>query len=246
MSDGIYAALSGAIGQARSLDVVANNVANVNTVGFRADRVAFREALSQAGTDGPAPDALRFSQISQIATSDAPGALEQTGGSLDLALSGDGFFVVRGAQGDRYTRAGNFVTDADGVLRTREGLAVMGRPEDPSQPEPVEIRIPRSTREISIGVDGTVRADGTSVGQLRLVNLTEAQKEGRTLFTAQRAEDTADTEVQQGYLEGSNINAVAGLIEMITVTRSFEAFQKVIDTFRQLDNRSARDLAGRG
>jgi len=246
MSDGIYAALSGAIAQARSLDVVANNVANANTTGFRGDRVAFSQALSQAGTDGPAPDALRFVEIGDIVTDTTGGSLQQTGGSLDVALQGDGFFVVRGAQGDRYTRAGNFVTNAEGVLQTPDGLAVMGRPEDPSRPRPVEIRIPQDTRDVVIASDGTVHADDTIVGRLRLVDLTGAQKEGDTRYTAQRAVDTEETTVSQGYLEGSNINAVAGLNELINATRSFDAFQKVIDTFRQLDNRSARDLAGRG
>jgi len=246
VSDGIYAALSGAIGQERSLDVVANNVANANTTGFRGDRVAFSEALSQAGLDGPAPDALRFAEVSAIVTDTTQGSLEQTGGTLDLALSGDGYFVVRGEQGDRYTRAGNFVADAEGVLRTHDGLAVMGRPEDPSRPRPVEIHIPRDARDVLIASDGTVRADGVEVGRLRLVELTDAQKEGSTRFTAQNAVDTEETQVSQGYLEDSNINAVAGLNELINATRSFEAFQKVIDTFKQLDSRTARDLAGRG
>lgn len=246
MSDGIYAALSGAVAQERNLDVVANNVANANTTGFRGDRVAFQAALSQAGLDGPAPDGLRFVDVPEVVTDETQGSLHQTGGALDLALSGDGYFVVRGPQGDRYTRAGNFVTNADGVLQTPDGLDVMGRPEDPARPRPVQIVIPREAEQVEIATDGTVRADGTEVGRLRLVELTSAQKEGRTLFTAQRATDSDGTQVAQGYLEDSNINAVAGLNELINATRSFEAFQKVIDTFHTLDNRTARDLAGRG
>lgn len=245
MSDGIYVALSGAIAQTRNLDVIANNVANANTVGFHGDRVAFSQALSQAGLSGPGPDALRFVQADRTATDSSAGALEQTGGHLDLALSGDGYFVVRGARGDRYTRAGNFVTDADGVLRSHDGLAVMGRSEDPQQSEPAQIRIPRDAEDVTITRDGIVRADGQEVGRLRIVRLTEAQKEGFTLFTAQQATITTEARVEQGYLEGSNVNAVSGMVALINATRSFDALQKVIDAFRSVDERSARDLAGR-
>lgn len=247
MSDGIYAALSGAIAQQRSLDVVANNVANASTHGYRGDRVAFRQELASASSGGPAPDALRFVSVSQVSTDTTQGALQETGNTFDVALQGEeGHFVVETPNGFRYTRAGSFTTDAEGVLQTQDGHRVMGVPEDPARIRPVELRIPPDATDVAIAADGTVSTADGVLGQLRIVDIAGEEKEGFTLFTARSAEASEGTTVVQGYLEASNINAVAGLNELITVSRSFEAFQKVIETFRQLDTRTARDVAGRG
>lgn len=245
MSDGIWAAVSGAVAQQRSLDVVANNVANANTTGYRADRVAFREALADAGTDGPAPDALRFVNISQIAADMHGGSLQQTNGTFDLALEGDGMFSLRTPQGDRYTRAGGFMTDAEGALRTPDGAAVLGRVGDRVEP----IVVPPDATQIEIGRDGIIRADGQEVATLAIARFDQGdlEKEGATRFIGNGAAQPAeDIVVHQGFLEQSNLNAVAGMNELITVSRSFEAFQKIIDTFQQLDTRTARDLPKRG
>ena len=244
MSDGIWSALSGAVAQQRSLDIVANNVANANTTGFRADRAVFEQALSQAGNDGPAPDALRYVNIADVATDHSAGALQQTEAPLDLALEGDGWFTVRTPAGERYTRAGSFVTDAQGVLMTAAGNPVLGVPEGDGPPP--TIQIPADTRAVRITDEGNVFADETQVGQIRVVELDGTpRKEGLTLYTGNGAEPS-DALVRQGFLEMANVNAVAGMNELITVTRSFEAFQKLIDTFQSLDQRAARDIAGRG
>ena len=243
MSDGIWSALSGAIAQQRSLDIVANNVANANTTGFRADRAVFEQTLSQAGTDGPAPETLRFVDVTEIATDHRAGAMQQTGGALDLALEGDGWFAVRTPQGERYTRAGSFVTNGEGLLTTQGGHPVLGVQEG-TEPPPV-IEVPTDTREIRITTEGRVFADEQEVGQLRLVRFDDAPptKEGLTLYTG-RGGEPSDAQVRQGFLEMANVNAVAGMNELITVTRSFEAFQKLIETFQALDQRTARDVAG--
>ncbi|MEM9860451.1 MAG: flagellar basal-body rod protein FlgF [Myxococcota bacterium] len=246
MSDGIWAAVSGAVAQQRALDVTANNVANANTTGFRADRVAFREALAEAG-EGPAPADLRLVGVAQVEASEAPGAIGRTDGNLDFAIEGDGLFTVQTPQGERYTRAGQFHLDAEGVLRTASGAAVLGWVAEAGGATQ-ELRIPPASGEIRVGEDGTIRAGDQEVGRLALRSFDEGQleKEGNTLFVANGAGDAAEARVLQGYLEGSNMNAVAGMNELITVSRSFEAFQKVIDTFQRLDDRTARDLAKRG
>ena len=246
MSDGIYAALSGAIAQQRNLDVTANNVANASTTGFRADRVSFEEVLADAGAGEPnAPGQLRYVQVAKVQSDTAAGALQKTGNPLDVALQGDGFFVVDTPQGERLTRAGNFVTDADGVLRTNDGFRVFGVAGDVSSGGS-EIRIPSDASEVKIAADGTIQAGDTVVGTLRIVsveNPESLEKEGLTRFLADGvALAASQAEVVQGHLETSNMNAVAGMTELITVSRSFEAFQKVIDTFQQLDNRTAREL----
>ena len=188
--------------------------------------------------------------ISKMQTDVTPGSLRQTGNPLDVALQGDGMFVVETQQGERYTRAGAFVTDAEGVLRTPDGHRVLGVPSDPAKRDRVEIRIPPGTREIGVGADGTVTADNESVGQLHVVRFDDPnalEKEGLTLFTQRAGNRTQaeDAQVVQGFLESGNVNAIAGMNELITVSRSFEAFQKVIDGFRNLDERTAREVGGR-
>ena len=236
MSDGIYSALSGAVAQERALDVVANNVANSGTTGFRADRVAFEEQLSAARGEGP--ETLRYVAVADVRMDDSAGALESTGNPLDVALEGDGWFSVEAPQGERLTRAGSFVTDADGVLMTRDGFPVLG-----AGPER-RIVIPAGTQDLSIDRDGTIRADGNELGQLliRRFDPTTLEKEGSTLVAFEGAGEPSTASVLQGHLEGSNLNAVAGLNEMIQTTRSFEAFQRVIQTYRSLDERAAREL----
>ncbi|HJL19604.1 MAG TPA: flagellar basal-body rod protein FlgF [Sandaracinaceae bacterium LLY-WYZ-13_1] len=244
MSDGIYSALSGAVAQQRALDVVANNVANVGTVGYRGDRLAFREAVSRV-EGGPNPDGLRYVSISQMATDDTSGPLTQTGNPLDVALQGDGLFAVRTDDGVRYTRAGSFRMDPEGVLRTPGGHPLLAA--DPSDPENPEIRVPRDAGPVQIGADGTVSVGDEPLARIRIERFDDGalQKEGLTLFVPRgdaRGEPATETQVLQGHLEGANVSPIAGMNELITASRSFEAFQRVIQAFRQIDQRAARDV----
>jgi flagellar basal-body rod protein FlgF len=245
MSHGIYSALSGAIAQQRSLDITANNVANANTVGFRADRVAFDQALATAGARTAQPPSLRYVVAERITTDTSAGALRTTGNPYDLALNGDGFFVLATPQGERYTRAGSFLTGADGMLQTPDGtpLVAEGGPA-------ARIRIPGGTRDVTVGPDGTVSADGQEVGRVRVVTFADPAtvgKEGESRFmsVARPQNAAATTEVVQGAVETSNVNPIAGLNELITTSRLFDSFQRVIRTFADLDNRTARDVGSR-
>lgn len=253
MSDGIYVALSGAVSQQRALNVIANNVANTTTHGYKGDRMAFRQALSQAGTQGPAPDVLRYNVAQKLQTDHSAGALQSTGNPLDLALQGPGFFAVETPQGVRYTRSGHFVADSEGTVRTKDGHALLG--------DTGAIQVPLDARGLRIMEDGGlfVLEEGAPgqepqeqpLGQLRVVRFASPQaleKEGHSLYVAPsglRPEADGDTQVLQGQLETSNINAVAGLHEMIMATRAFEAFQKVIDTYQSIDEQAARQIASR-
>lgn len=241
MSDGIYSALSGAIAQQRSLDVVANNVANVGTVGYRGDQLAFREAMSREAA-GPNPDGLRYVTISRMTTDRTDGPLTQTGNPLDVALQGDGLFAVQTDNGLRYTRAGSFRMDSEGTLRTPAGHTVLGAEGD------APLSLPPEAGEITIGSDGTISADGEVVGRFRIRVFAEGalEKEGVTLYTARgEGEEPTETQVLQGHLEGANVSPIGGMNELITASRSFEAFQRVIQAFKQIDERAARDV-GRG
>lgn len=244
MSDGIYVALSGAIAQQRALDVVANNVANAATTGFRASRVSFREAVANARGAGGPDDPLRYAVVARVRADATEGALTTTGRPLDAAIQGRGYFAVETPAGPRYTRNGAFVVAADGVLRGLGGAAVLDASERP-------LRLPEAARDVRIEADGSVVADGASVGRLRIVTFASPdalENEGAGLLrpAAGAAPEEARTPVLAlGALEGSNVNAVAGLTDLIAATRGFDAFQRVIASFRQIDERTARDVAGR-
>lgn len=245
MSDGIYSALSGAIAQQKALDVVANNVANANTTGYRADRVAFREALATATNGSPAPRDLRYVSVSKIQTDVTTGSLRQTHNPLDVAIQGDGFFSVQTSNGERFTRDGSFVRDQEGVIRTGQGLAVMGA-------DGGEVRIPTNTTDLTITADGSVMVGDQRVAQFKLSRFDNPalalNKEGHTLYVAngnQAAQQDTISALAQGHVEASNVNAIAGMNELITVSRSFEAFQRVIQAFRDMDSRTARDVGAR-
>jgi flagellar basal-body rod protein FlgF len=257
MSDGIYSAASGAVAQAKALNAVANNVANVNTTGYKADKAVFAEVMKKVKTALPAEPSLHYNTVSQFAVDTQPGALKLTGRSLDVGLHGEGYLTVRTPQGERYTRAGSFMMDNAGVIRTPGGFEVMQvgrkRTPDPKELPPGErIVVKPETKEILIGQDGYVSADGVKLGQLKLVQFDsqeDALREGLTLFTNAPGKQPKvagpNMTVEQGYLETANVNAVSGMNELILVSRSFEALEKVIDTFRQIDERTAHDVGGR-
>ena len=259
MSDGIYSALSGAIAQERNLSVVANNVANANTTGFKGDRTVFNEVLTGVQNPAPLRPSLRYASVADVQIDHQVGHLRLTGRQLDLALQGDGFFVVETPKGERFTRSGSFVVDQNGVLRTLAGHRVMME-NGPVTQRGREIKLPEDAREVQVSPDGTIRTfaaqnvvNQEEIGKLKLVRFAnprdELIKDGLTWFNTQNnavpAPADATTTVEQGWLEDANINAVSGMNEMIIVTRSFEALVKVIETFRDLDNRTARDVGGR-
>jgi flagellar basal-body rod protein FlgF len=256
MSDGIYSALSGAIAQERNLSVAANNVANVNTTGYRADKTVFGEVMSKVKNKLPLQPSLRYASVHELSLDMSPGTLQSTGRPLDVALQGDAWFVVQTPQGERYTKAGAFVTDQQGVLRTPAGNLVLqdvrDRVDEPGQP----IRIPEQTHEIKIQKNGEVWSDGGYLAKLKLVRFDNPddslQREGLTLFKTQDGftpQPVSQVDpmfsVEQGFLESANVNAVSGLNELITLNRAFAALEKVIETYKDLDDRTARDVGGR-
>jgi flagellar basal-body rod protein FlgF len=257
MSDGIYSALSGAIAQQRALDAVGNNLANVNTTGFQADKPIFATFLNKDKDPRKIAPALNYATVNQLAVDVQPGSLKLTGRPLDVALHGDGYFTVKTPNGERYTRAGSFTMDRDGTLKTPGGFEVMaesvnvGRDTDATIPGQ-RIVLPLDSKEISIAPDGTISADGRPMYRFKMVsfdNQDDAVRDGLTLFTSQTGKQprlsTVNTTVEQGYLEAANVNAVSGMNELINVQRHFDALEKVIDTFRELDDRTARDVAGK-
>jgi flagellar basal-body rod protein FlgG len=232
MSGTIYQAAAGALLQQMRLDVLSNNLANVNTTGFKADQPLFR--MNPTATESPAAPGNEPGRITPYAppmearTNYDNGPLTRTGNTLDVAIVGKGFFEVQTPDGSRFTRKGNFTVNEQGVLATAEGWPVLG--------EGGEIAIEGG--RIEIGDQGEVRVDGDAVANLRVVDFPEPYnllKTGDTLFMPAegvqgQAVEEGESQVAQGYLEASNVNAIRTMTEMIETLRVFEAYQRIIRT----------------
>jgi flagellar basal-body rod protein FlgF len=243
VSDGIYSALSGAVAQERTLEVVANNVANVGTTGFRGDRVTFAESLTRATETPGVPTSIRYVTVDRLMVDESGGPVRQTGNPLDLAISGEGYFAVSTDRGERYTRDGRFMVDTGGTVRSMDGHPLLSVGSDGRAGPP--ITIPPGTTSITVGTDGTISAGEQTFGRARIVDIDGAalRHEGASLFTTDGAvRESAAPTVLSGWLEGANVGPIAGMNELIATTRTFEAFQRVIQGFRDIDTRTARDL----
>lgn len=238
MSGSIYKAGSGAILQQMRLDVYSNNLANVNTIGFKADQPVFRIE----DTDSPPEPSQQSAGLSPYAipmeyvTDFEMGNMQRTGAQLDASIVGTGFFEVQSPNGLQYTRNGHFTINEDGVLSTTEGWPVMG--------QGGEITI--DGNKIAIGEDGEVEVDGDVVGVIKVVefeNRNLLKKTGGSLFMADdpgvAMVDAQDYRISQGSLEGSNVDAVRTMTQMIETLRAFETYQKVI---RAADDATAKTV----
>jgi flagellar basal body rod protein FlgG len=209
----------------RRQEVVANNLANADTHGFRAERTfarALGDAIPVAGT----------------ATDEQAGSLNPTGNPLDFALGGDGYFVVSTPQGERFTRAGSFHLDADGRLVDPAGHAVQG--------DSGPLVLPPGT--LTADSAGALFVDGKRVGQLRVETVpagTPMEHEAGTLFVppaGRTAVAPNDRSVRQGFLEDSNVNTVGSMVDLITVQRSYAAVQRTITTLDGIRHTISNEL----
>ena len=228
-----YLASAGAKQLLQRQSTIAHNLANANTTGFRADLDAFRALPVQ----GQGPGTRVFVADSTPGFDNTPGTLQVTGRNLDVAIEGEGFFVVEARDGgEAYTRAGSLQVGADGILRTSAG--------QPLQGDGGPITIPENAR-VAIGHDGTVSAiagnDNKSVnvlGRIKLVNppVSSRVKGGDGLLRATEGESPAsDANVRlvDGTLEGSNVNPVEALVSMIAVARLFETQMRLMTSAEQ-------------
>lgn len=244
MSTGIWIAASGARSQMTSLDATANNVANATTTAFRAEQTIFQEHLIDAARSGSARANMRYNGVPEVSTDVTAGPIKLTGRSLDFAIRNDAFFAVQTPQGERYTRAGNLYVDPSGALTLQDGTKVMNTARRP-------IVVPNGGQGAAINAEGGVEVNGEPVGQLRFVRFNNPKgldRQGHSLFVAtERSGGATPTQVQleNEALEMANVSVVKGMTDMVTTTRSFDAIEKVIDAFRQVDQRAANDLMRR-
>jgi flagellar basal-body rod protein FlgF len=241
MTNAVYAAVLGARVESMRMDVVANNVANADTPGFKADYAVFKNSLDFLSKNGAKSLGKAGNDISTFfdtTSSLRTGPIHSTGRKTDVAIDGDGFFVVQTPQGELYTRAGNFRTDLTGNLITSSGDLVMGDG-GPIMVDPA--------KEISFGGDGTVYAGAEAVDKLRIVDFdrSDLKKNGTNQFTTvQDAVEKAEPQftIIPEALEGSNVNVVREMSAMVNCGRQFEAYQRAIKLLDDVNSRSTNTL----
>ncbi len=242
----LISAASGMKARMESLDMLANNVANSGTAGFKSDREFYNLYVSQdameAGSDGFRPHPATLPVIERHWTDFAQGTLLQTGNALDLAISGKGFFVVDGAGGPLYTRKGNFHLTAGGQLTTQDGQSVkMVQPDG----KPLTLD---PTAAVEISLKGDIRQNGQMVGKLSVVEFGDAaqpEKLGNAYFKIDDPNPklASGAEVHQGSLESANVPVAESAVRLVSVMRQFEMLQRAISLGADMDKRSIEEVA---
>lgn len=222
MDNAGYATLSRQSGLLREMQVVANNIANMSTTGYRQEGLMFSEYITRVD-GGPS---MSMANATVRNTSMLQGAMTMTGGQLDLAIEGDGFFLVETPDGERLTRAGSFTANGEGDLVTPRGFRVLDAGGAP-------VFIPPNAQDLSISADGTVSTGGqplTQVGLVMPVNPNGMVREDGVMFrTDDGVEPALEGRILQGFLENSNVQPVDQITRMIQVQRAYELGQSFLD-----------------
>ncbi len=259
MHESIYIAASAGLKQGRKMDMVAQNLANVNNTGYKRTGLVFKEMMPpfppdsglEAGRNVLLPPHKSNKHTSYVGVTDSytdytAGLFKETGGTLDLALHGEGFFKVQTSEGPRYTRNGNFRLSPENQLVNQNGNQVLDQDN-----QPVVIDAPGA--DINIDGEGNISA-GTGlvnipIGNIKMVrfeNNKSLEKAGDGLFL--QNDSTAieqlpeGTTMQQGFLENSNVSAVEEMTEMIGTVRMFETYQKMIQSIDSMDDQSVNTI----
>jgi flagellar basal-body rod protein FlgF len=242
MNSGMYAALTGNMIAQQRLDVLTNNLANVNTAGFKRDRMVFESVLGTVKNPSQGSGSLTDAPVmsgASFATDYSAGPLKQTDNTLDLALEGDGFFVVNTPQGRAYTRQGNFHLDAGNRLVNAEGYEVL------ANGAPVTI----NGGKVEIDGKGGVSVDGNQVASLEIVDFPKPyplQKTGSVQFVPAGPggdeQPAVNTSIRQGFLEDSNVNPLLEMAQLIETNRYFESCVKAVQSFDNMASKAANDL----
>lgn len=241
MDSGFYAACTALMARSQTLDLVANNLANVSTPGYRAQHDSFRSmfATSSRALSGLNLAVNDYSVLGGGQLDLSQGNLEKTGNDLDLGIEGKGFFAVQTAGGQLFTRDGNFHVSPKGELVTSAGDTVLGTDNRP---------IPIVGAPVSVSPDGTISVNGALAGQLKVVDFsagTPLEAVGKTYYSApdKTAVPAMQASVQQGMLESSNVNPVASSVELITVQRYAELMQRALTMFHtEMNQVATQDL----
>jgi len=241
MDSGFYSAFAGLAARMDALDVVANNLANISTTGFKAQHQFYRtfSAWLQPSLTTPINQAVnQFGVLGGASLDFSNGSFAPTGNDTDMALQNSGFFTIQTKNGLRYTRAGNFSLNIQRQLVTAQGDTVMSEQGTTLRP----IQIPNGL--LAVSPDGTISVDGTLVAKLKITDFapnTALTMEGNSYFVApdNTAKPAAEVNVRQGSLEASNSDPVMGAVELIEVERTAGLMEKALSIFHNEFNRVA-------
>lgn len=234
MYKGIYIALSGAALKQTHIDIISQNIANTNTPGYKKDKISFQEfLLSQISGNPNADDGRAMSDISAMAIDFSGGNMLKTGNQLDIAIEGNGFISL---EGGRYTKRGDFNLDGEGNLVSKQGVKILGK----SGPIKITGRGP-----IEITTGGDVIANGVLVDTLKIVefeDINSLKKMGEDSFVTDSRGVESKAAVKQGFIETSNVEVIKEMVQMITVLREYESFQKAIHAFDESTSKVTNDM----
>jgi len=223
MENSLIVALARQSVLARQMDAISNNLANLNTAGFKSESMVFKEQIESAG------DNQVISLVHDVTyfRDTTAGPMTNTDNPLDLAIRGEGFFAVETDDGQRYTRHGVFQLDRQGRVVTSDGHPLLGAGGAP-------ITVPPNTSNIIVARDGTVSADAQKIGRIELFsfeNPAALSKIGNSLYEAkgQAPQATRDSDIAQGMVEGSNVNGVVEMTRMIDTVRSYQSAGKLVE-----------------
>ena len=222
MENATYATLTRQSGLMREMRVVANNIANMATTGFRQEGLVFSEHIRRV----PGEASLSMATGNVPLTSLRQGTLTQTGGRFDLAIEGEGFFMIETPAGQRLTRAGSFAPNAQGELVTPDGYRVLDAGGAP-------LFVPPDAPDLAIAPDGTISAAGRPLGQVGLVRpldpLALVREDGVRFRADDGVEPVENGRMLQGFLEASNVDPLGQVARMIEVQRAYELGQKFLE-----------------
>ena len=240
MNNASYVALSRQMALYRQMAVSANNMANIDTPAFKGEDMMFQQHLSRTlSHDHSMPEKIAFVKDQGTLRDTKEGPLNPTDNALDFAISGEGYFVVDTPDGPRYTRNGHFTLDDNGMLITSEGFAVMQQGDLPFFFAPNET-------EVLVKRDGSVATENGIIGRMRVVNFENEQmlrKAGGTLYDAQEApRDVEAPQVVQGMVEGSNVQGVVEMTNLIDIMRNFETVQRMVESEHDRQQKTIQTL----
>ena len=238
MDRGVYAIVSGAIGQERRLDIVAKNLANAQSVGYKREKILFKTLLAKSTASfQPKSQADKvFTRPTGTFLDWNGGAQRLTGHATDFALEGEGFFVVKTPRGPEYTRSGNFKVTPALQLATLDGMPVLG------QSGPIQI----PPGKLVVNREGEVTVDGATIDTLKVVKLKDigsSTRVGERYINKGPVEPAPSTSIQQGSLEESNVNAIEEFVGLVDISRQYEAAQKVIQSMDDATKQAVNEIA---
>ena len=245
MDNTLYVGLSRQMLLQRALDVTANNIANVDTAGFKVEQLMV-QTDPESPTSAPATEPIKYVLDNGVARNFGQGSMEQTGNQTDLAVEGPGFFTVQTAGGPRYTRDGRFAIDPTGKLTDKRGNPVQGVGGG-------QITLDPQNGPFSVAKDGVVSQTSPQgqtvqvgkVGVVRFTDLSALTKEGDNLYSAaggQTPVDATDGRISQGMVEKSNVQPVAEITRLIDITRAYERISNMMSQTQDLSDSAVQRL----